>query len=197
MNPFGVILKRLLMPDSTASEIVDCLEQLRDPKFAPPMMQYLATEFGENPKITRVLIRAAGETSYRPLHDLLAKRLLDDPTSEFTFDLLDALGKTGRPDYAGIVLMFLGDEYGLPIQTTAVCSLGLLGSALAIPALLEVIRVKKHRLRELAIEGLRRILAQQIVNKPLEAYLIAYSPKVRERIRAAIGIRRPRRTIAT
>jgi HEAT repeat protein len=153
-----------------ASVIADCLDELRDPEYAEPISRYLATKFGDEPKVTRVLIRAAGELDYRPVHDILAATLLAGPEkSKYTFEILDALGKTEQSDYAGVLLQYLGDRHGFDIQSTAVYSLGLLGSPLAIPHLLDL--RKRGRLRDLAAESLRRILLGQMSARPFDLYL--------------------------
>jgi HEAT repeat protein len=159
---FEQVLARLRKDQCTASEIVDFLCHLRDPRFEPHISKALTTKFGDDSKVTRVLIQAAGRSRNRFLQDLLAKQLLEDPNSEFRFELLDALGKTGRSDFTTVLLRFLGRQCDEPTRSTAVFSLGLLGTTFAIGPLLQLVTHETGRIRELAVEALNRITARSL-----------------------------------
>ncbi|HUG92479.1 MAG TPA: HEAT repeat domain-containing protein [Planctomycetaceae bacterium] len=185
---FSEILRNLRTKPHTAEAAVDAVEVLRAPRYAADLAEYLVKDFGRDPRTTRVLIRAAGKSRSRELHDLLAQKLMDAGSPNYAYELIDALSATGIADYAAAIVPFLESAHHEPIQSTAAYALGILRSPVAIRPLIQHYRRSRSRkAKALCLQALRRIVGGPSRPVSLDLYLSDAPKKTRDQILQAVG----------
>jgi HEAT repeat protein len=134
-----------------------------------------------------VIIRAAGKSKSRALHDILAQRLMDPAAGAYAYELIDALSETGTADYAATIVPFLESPDDGAVRTTAAYALGMLQSPVAIrPLVKQYQKSRDKRMKHLCLQSLRRIFGGRANAASLEIYLTDAPKKTREEILAAI-----------
>lgn len=145
--------------DGDADSIVDGVRLLSRPRYAAEVDRYLMDRAPADPKLTRAFIRAAGRNGSASLAATLAillSRSLLDPTLEpYRYELIDALGQTGRREYASLVARFLESGFEEAVRSTAAHALGDIGTPAQV---LDLWRAGgTPELRRVAEESLRLI----------------------------------------
>ena len=185
---FSEIVQSLRSQSHTAEQIADAIELLRRARYAPDIAEYLLKGFGRDETITRVLIRAAGKSRSRELHDLLAQKLMEPGSGEYAYELIDAVSATGVPDYAAVILPFLESPHDDSIRSTAAFALGMLRSPVAIrPLIRQYRRSRGNKMKALCVQALRRIMGGPSRPASLDLYLSDAPRKTREQILEAVG----------
>jgi HEAT repeat protein len=185
---FSEILRALQAKPHTAEIASDAIEALRATRCAPELAEYLLRTFGRDPRVTRILIRAAGKSRSRELHDLLAQKLMEPASAPYAYELIDALSETGIADYAAAVVPFLASSHDEPVQSSAAYALGMLRSPVAIrPLIMQYQRSRSRKMKALCLQALRRIVGGSARPLSLGLYLTDAPKKMREQILEAVG----------
>ena len=185
---FREILLQLRDESCTAEDIVEAVGLLKKKEYAQDVANYLLKKFGSEAAITRVLIRAAGKTKTRELHDILAQRLMSREGAEFAYELIDALAGTGNQEYAAAIIPFL-DSKDESVWSTAAFALGMLKAPIAVLPLVKRYRrtPQSTRSKALVLKSLQQILGNgRKSSLSLDLYLADSPGATREKIREAI-----------
>jgi HEAT repeat protein len=185
---FSEIVQSLRSQSHTAEQVADAIELLRSARYAPEVAEYLLKGFGRDEMVARVLIRAAGKSRSRELHDLLAQKLMESGSGDYAYELIDAISATGVPDYAAVIVPFLEASHDDSIRSTAAYALGMLRSPVAIrPLIQQYRRSRGSKMKALCVQALRRIMGGPSRPASLDLYLSDTPRKTREQILEAVG----------
>lgn len=172
---------------ATAERAADAVQLLSRPKYVHAVATALLKDFGKDPAATRVLIRAAGRSRSRELHDILAERLMDGRSQGYEFELIDALSATQASDYAAAIIPFLESDVDEPIRSTAAYALGMLNSPIAILPLVRLYQnCRKSHMRQIVLRAIERIASNAVPRVSVDVYLADVSDATRREITNAL-----------
>lgn len=184
---FSDVLRATARETATAEPVVDAVERLCAEDYVPEIADYLLRSFGRHPKNTRIVIRAAGKSRSRELHDILAESLMRPEGRAYAYELIDALSETRAADYAAAIVPFLNSPHDQGVRSTAAHALGMLRSPVAIlPLVKEYQRSRNQQMMNCCIQALRRILRGRPGTVSIDVYLSDTPKRVRERILKAL-----------